>query len=834
MVSTPRSSTESSAASGPSAAGAPPRGRSETRRNTQRLDEALGGMPGDAHTLVPPDVAALPDRERVFATPRSGDWILLAILLVTLLGCGGYVWYRLGLQDHIGRAVFFGLALVCLYWTALIYTFKLSLSVHVGPQGISVVRGPWRMELRWGDVSRLMERAQLLDGRRYRWVVAQGRDERRIQVREDMVADYARFRLEVYERYRLWRDHGGTWGTTSGGPFTARESVGDEIRWWLIGASVTALPGAYFILLLPETNPLGLALLAVAALCAAMALRAILLRQVYVVDSRTILARYLIGKAQLGWRDISRVERSRNPASWLIRAVAAMCRLAISVATRSEVGLRCFPWSPRVPEYLTLRGTGRHVRVRLHRLSRPDELLAWIEFYERVGRRPAGSHTRPRPATTTVQLGDERIAAATIPLDDLSDEGGLRDPWAAAAAIGADPIDLPTVPTPSVGASAGAADGAYDEYVYEDEDEDEQDDESAGPVVALTPEELEDAWLISTNKRPTVLAPNANSLASADPAPGPAEAAQELSGGTEQAQYAAFAQPFQPTPPNWGDAFAATAGEGNSSPEHNYADQPYANQGYGDHGAYDAANAASAASAAYEERERLRRERLERERAYLESIAGREHGDDRDRGPAGDAGSGARPERPAYSEYPDAPDYQERPNEGRQPAAAASATSGPPVWTFPDPVAPAPHTAPAEPATPASAFGAMSRNELLAELGALGPVTPPTYSGIIPPPPVAPRHAQAPQPADPGARGERRGPPAPEIADAPTTALGAIPSGGFAQSADKPAAEVEYDAEPDEREEPERPWLQEGWQPPALPRFGPGTHSPFHNPDDAD
>ncbi len=847
MVSTPRMSTDSSAGSGPSGSGAPPRARNQTRRNTQRLDEALGGLDGGAGAIVPPDVATLPDRERVFATPRSGDWILLAIMLVTLLGCGGYVWYRLGLNDHIGRAVFFGLALVCLYWTALIYTFKLSLSVHVGPQGISVVRGPWRMEMRWGDVSRLMERAQLLDGRRYRWVVAQGRDDRRIQVREDMVTDYARFRLEVYERYRLWRDHGGAWGTTSGGPFTASESVGDEIRWWLIGASVTALPGLYFWLLLPETNPLGLALVAIAALCVVMAIRAILLRQVYLVDSQKILARYLIGKSQLGWRDISRVERSRNPASWLIRAVAAMCRVAMAVAARSEVGLRSFPWSPRVPEYLTLRGMGRHVRVRLHRLARPDELLAWIEFYERVGRRPGGAHTRPRQTPPTVPLGDGRVAAATIPLEDLSDESGPRDPWAAAAAIGADPIDLPTVPTATVGADATHS--AYDEYAYDDEAydegdenaEDEEDEESGEPVMAQTPEELEDAWLISTNKRPTVLAPNAQPFTPAEPS--------VSAGGAPRGEWSAPAQPYAAAQPGWGDAFAAPASE-----QGDYAERDLAARAGVDPNqaaftpSVDATNSPNKRNTPYEQRERLRQERIARERAYQDAIA---HGAPMPTNPAsmadapgvgGDGGMGAQPGRPARPNQPYTQEHGPYPRDARQPNTPAE----PPVWTFPEPPARdnvPPAARPAEPAasTPASAFSAMSRDELLAEFNALGFVAPPPSSGVVPPPP-APRTAQAPSERPPSSHpaGERKAPPASEIADAPTAELSAVPPDQLypAASNEAPVETEPYDTDaPDqfeEQPEPERPWLQEGWQPPALPRFGPGAHSPFHNPDDAD
>ncbi len=796
MVSTPRSSTESSAASGTVGSGAP-RGR----RNTKRLDEA-----NDPHTLVPPDVAVLPDRERVFATPRSGDWVLLAIMLITLLGCGGYVWYRLGLHDHIGRAAFFGLALVCLYWTAIIYTFKLSLSVHVGPQGISVVRGPWRMELRWGDVSRLMERAQLLDNRRYRWVVAQARDERRIQVREDMVADYARFRLEVYERYRLWRDHGGTWGTTTGGPFTAREAVGDEVRWWLIGASVTALPGAYFWLLLPETNPLGLALVVIAALCGAMAARAFLLRQRYVVDARMITASYLVGKAQLGWREISRVERSRNPVGGVIRAVAAVCRLAISLASRSEVGLRCFPWSPRVPEYLTLRGAGRHVRVRLHRLARPDELLAWVEFYERVGRRPGGTATRPRQAASTTQLApDERIAAATISLTDLSDASGPRDPWADASA---DPIDLPTVPTPTIGAANVASDDYDDDDDEEDEDEEDEEDESAAiPIEALTPEQIEDAWLLSTNVRPVIPAAWAQTPPVAIPATAPRD--DEPAAQAPSPLQQAFA-PFQSAQPEWDDASDATA-SGNA----NDAAPAYPLSGTSGDAALgfagrdgEARDSSSGGLSSYSEYDSRTRGRP------ADAGRGGGRGDSRWAGSADGAG------RPAYGGYPQGP---QEPPEPAAPEPPPLATR----WSFPPPPAPAaPLPPPTELDASASPFSVIPREELIAELTQMGPVRPPTPSGVVGQPTQL--GAQPPRPGVPSARAE---PTASPYADAPTEALVAAPVTADDESRERAAEEADAAGE---RPEPARPGLAAGWQPPALPRFGPGARSPFHNPDDAD
>jgi hypothetical protein len=380
----------------------------------------------------------LPDRESAFHTPRAGDWLLLAVLVVALVGIGGRVWSQLGFGDVVGRAIFFGLLLAAGYWIALVYTFKLSLCMRVGPQGLAIVRGPWRIELRWSEITRLMERPQTLGGRRYRWVVALARDGRRIQVREDALLDYERFRREVYQRYRMWRDHGGTWGATGGGPFTAREMATDEARWWAVAALLVALPGFYLSLLLPATYPAGPTLLLLALACLAMIAGVYLRRRSYAIDGRMIQARGVLERTQLAWRDVSKVERTRHPASGVILAAVALGRLALRLAARGDAGIRGFAWAPRVPEYLTLRGGGRQARIRLHRLSQPEELLAWIEFY--TGLRRGGSS---RPLEQAAQTGAGRqsdapepaatAAAATVIVDerapDLSSASGPLDPW---------------------------------------------------------------------------------------------------------------------------------------------------------------------------------------------------------------------------------------------------------------------------------------------------------------------------------------------------------------------------------------------------------------------
>ncbi len=352
--------------------------------------------------------------------------MLLGLLVAVLLGNGLYVWHQRGADDHIGRAVFFGLALFCVYWTAAVYTFKLSLGIHVGPHGLSIVRGPWRTELAWSETGRLVERTEATNGRRYRWVVALAYDGRRLQVREDMVADYQQFRVEVYERYRLWQDHGGTWGTNGGGPFTARDRIGGEVRWWLVGASIFLLPALYFLILLPEVTLAGPVLLLLAILCCVMVARAVLRRQRYTIDSRMMESRRLLRKPlRLGWREIARVERARHAASLLMEVGTVVGRLVMMIAARTDGRARSFAWRPRVPEYLILRGGGRQIRVRLHRLARPDELLAWVEFYERLGRHSATVERQRRPPAPVPSSPLPEPAPA-----DLSGPAGPADPWA--------------------------------------------------------------------------------------------------------------------------------------------------------------------------------------------------------------------------------------------------------------------------------------------------------------------------------------------------------------------------------------------------------------------
>ncbi|MGO8947520.1 MAG: hypothetical protein ACLQUY_07630 [Ktedonobacterales bacterium] len=384
---------------------------------------------------------ALDDSEHSFYAPRGGDWAILGLVVATLLGTGLFSWHQLEVQSasaggHAGRAIFFGFLLVCVYWAAILYAFKLSVGIRVGPSGMSVVRGPWHTELAWRETARLVERTQIVEGQRLRWVIALARDGRRLQIREDMVDDYVRFRMEIYERYRLWRDHGGTWGTTGAGPFQARETVSTQVTWWGVVAGLLILPGLYFLILLPETGALGPALLLAGIVCALLSLRALVRRQTYHVDAKAIEASRLLGRTiRLPWREVARADRSRHPFNGAIQGFIAAGRFALKLSMRNDKRMRSFDWYPRVPEYLTLRGAGHQIRINLHRLARPDELLAWVEFYERVGKRVSAAEnvrrksTSPRAARVPEVVLPETALPETALFAERSASGIPLDPW---------------------------------------------------------------------------------------------------------------------------------------------------------------------------------------------------------------------------------------------------------------------------------------------------------------------------------------------------------------------------------------------------------------------
>jgi hypothetical protein len=335
---------------------------------------------------------------RVYRSSHLGDWLVLALFAVMPLATGLDIWLQLGWSNVTGRAAFGGLFLVAVGLAWAIYAYRIAIRVLVSLDGLAIHHGPRRWYLPWEEVNRLLERSQARDDQRYRWVVLEARDGRRLQVREDRVDDYARFRADVYAAYQAWREQSDDpdvrWTTWGGGLLVERE-VSSPARWLGYLAVAGLAPGLYLRLLIPGAALPGVLLLACGALAACAGAGAWLRRQTVAVDAHGIEAHHRLGSIRLEWDTISRTERKRHPLGPAAVALAAALRTASILLRRPNPWTGGSPWLPRVPEELILRGAGRQIHVRLDRLEHPDAVLAQVEFYLRAAQQRAAQAPRP-------------------------------------------------------------------------------------------------------------------------------------------------------------------------------------------------------------------------------------------------------------------------------------------------------------------------------------------------------------------------------------------------------------------------------------------------------
>jgi hypothetical protein len=356
-------------------------------------------------------------RARVYRGRHGGDWLVLALFAVMPLATGISIWLQLGWHSATGRAAFWGLALFATALAWAIYASRIAVRILVSHDGLAIRHGPRRWSLAWSEVSRLLERSQLLEDQRYRWVVAETRDGRRLQVREDRVADYPRFRADVYAAYQEWREQSGSFGarlaSRSSGLLIERELPGGSR--WLAYVAVAALAmGIYLWTMIPAARLVGAALVAGGVLTAGARASAWLRRQTVAVDGDGIEVHHRLQSRRLEWDAVSRVERRRHPLGQGVVALAGAVRRASDLLGRSNPWTGGSPWAPRVPEGLILRGAGRQIRIRLDQLEHPDVLVAQVDRFTRVRRRRTTAAMPPsapgRPTKRLAPLPDDEHA----------------------------------------------------------------------------------------------------------------------------------------------------------------------------------------------------------------------------------------------------------------------------------------------------------------------------------------------------------------------------------------------------------------------------------------
>ncbi len=200
------------------------------------------------------------DGKRTYRVKHRNDWLILLFFAALPVATGLNVWYEVGWSSSTGRALFLGFLFLSALWAAAFYAVKIAIRMVISPSGLTVAHGPWQGHMAWWEISRLLERTRPGSGRRYRWLVAEAGDGRRLQIRDDAVADYERFLADVHAMYRDWREQTTQIGmqvqVQRGVPYTTKEQP-KSLVWLGSAAIVLALPGLYLWQAVPHAALVG-------------------------------------------------------------------------------------------------------------------------------------------------------------------------------------------------------------------------------------------------------------------------------------------------------------------------------------------------------------------------------------------------------------------------------------------------------------------------------------------------------------------------------------------------------------------------------------------------
>jgi hypothetical protein len=373
------------------------------------VDHATSGADGEASA----DPLA---RAQVFRAGHAGDWGAAGLILAVPVATGADLWHQMGWASEAGRLLFLALALLGLGGAAFYVAARIAVRVVVAPEGIAAARGPWRNALAWHEIARLRERTEAVERQPVRWLVAEARDGRRLQVHEDVVGDYPLFRATVYAAHQRWRALGAVGaadGSGAFGPiFLARETTG--ATGWLAGVALAAAGAVVYLwALLAPLRLVALALGVVALALGGCWLLARTRRRSFALDDAGIEAWSRLPIVRLDWHEITRVERRR--ARWRVGVRIGgwvSDRMHALVAGRADwTGDQ--PWPRRAPETLVLRGGGRRLALPLHRLREPEAVLARVTQGMEAARQ-ADQAAVERAARTRATARLPRASAATL------------------------------------------------------------------------------------------------------------------------------------------------------------------------------------------------------------------------------------------------------------------------------------------------------------------------------------------------------------------------------------------------------------------------------------
>lgn len=363
-------------------------------------------------------------RAQVFRARHVGDWCAAALFLAIPIATGVDLWSRLGWRSESGRLLFLALALLGVGAAALYYVARIAVRVLVTPEGIAALRGPWRHEMRWREVARLRERTETLDRHPVRWLVAEAHDGRRLQVREDLVEDYARLRAAVYGAQQRWRalDAAGADQSGTHEPLYVAQQTPAPAGAHIVAALLAMTVALYLWALLPALRIPALALGAGGAALLVARLLGMLRRRSFAFDDDGVEAWSRFPTIRLEWRDVSRRDQIRPRARLLSRAAVWVGERLQALLAGHSNWVAGAPWPRRAPVVLLLRGGGRRLALPLHRMRDPDAVLARVERGLWLAQTAVGDALAHPDAPTRTPTTAARLPELPAPATPTSDE----------------------------------------------------------------------------------------------------------------------------------------------------------------------------------------------------------------------------------------------------------------------------------------------------------------------------------------------------------------------------------------------------------------------------
>jgi hypothetical protein len=333
---------------------------------------------------------------RVYRVMDWGGWIVLVLLAAIFVGTGIFI--RQAVHAHhpvLSDAILLGSFALTFIWALLYYSLRVSVHAMITSEGLTLVHGPWRHVAFWRDVTRLSEWTSLTEGIRYQWIAVQTANGTRLQVRQDLVPDFAAFRSDLLTHLaELIVPPDSV--TDLSLPLVMTSDVSRLVTLWGMVMTAGIIGGVLLISFLPDLLIIGGVVLAIGVLSFGIALGTMIFRQSVTVSREGIETRRGPLRRHLAWAAVYALER--EPGSGLRGTLGILGRGVLMILFRVDRRSVVVPGAERSLSAINVRGnSGEHVRLREASYHHPE----WLR--QRLRLQVAALHAAATPAAPRVK-----------------------------------------------------------------------------------------------------------------------------------------------------------------------------------------------------------------------------------------------------------------------------------------------------------------------------------------------------------------------------------------------------------------------------------------------